>query len=640
MIGGFPDLYPDELLYSGMARYADWMAYQTQKALSCDLFGEARVRAVLDLPNRLDYLISALPPGHCYTADKLIDQHTLWPYYAPFLPPERSVRVRQALHGDNRLSVYVIAGLQLRQARSYPILHFCPQCAVEDRQHYGETYWHRIAHIPAIAVCPVHQVWLEDIQSAYPIARKGTGLWSAERTIRVTSPRPLNLAEPTQRILLAIARDTAWLLDQAMPGIDPEAWRQRYIACLFERGLSTYNGRIHRGQLFETFQRAYPERLLRQLHCELHLHVGSPWPIHLVQHTSRPMVHPLHHVLMIHLLGHTLESFVQLPVERRPFGEGPWPCLNPAADHYRQACLSTLEVTFQKDDGLPVGTFTCSCGFSYSRTGPDHASDDRFHFDSVKTTGPVWDNLLRQLWYAPDATFKAMQRRLNISWHVLRKHALRLNLPFPPPGFPATCVISPPLASPTTSRSRKQHDPAPYRIFWLAIIEQYPHTTLTELSRRFPYEVYWLRQYDREWFFAHRPTPEPYNRSQPRIDWAERDSQVANEIAAIAQQLKQVPGRPFRISRSLLLDSVAMTTVVKERVAQLPLTLQAVRDFEETHEDCAIRRIWWCTEQFRQEGKCPTRTQLAVRAGVQTTTRLGRDTRVQATLRDALKSFQ
>ena len=139
MIGGFVDLYPDELLYSGMARYADWIDYPTKTAICQDLLGAKRVQPILDLPNRLNYLISVLPPGHQYTADGLIDHHTLLPFYAPFMPADRVERVRQIMCSDDRSGLYAIIGLLPGKIPAFLTLRFCPVCADENRQHYGEV---------------------------------------------------------------------------------------------------------------------------------------------------------------------------------------------------------------------------------------------------------------------------------------------------------------------------------------------------------------------------------------------------------------------------------------------------------------------------------------------------------------------
>lgn len=89
MISFFPDPYPDELLYSVCARFADRVQYPGESSVVWQLFGTRNGAAVVDLPSRLGHLVATLPPEHNYTVDQLIDDHTLLPFYSPFCPPSR-----------------------------------------------------------------------------------------------------------------------------------------------------------------------------------------------------------------------------------------------------------------------------------------------------------------------------------------------------------------------------------------------------------------------------------------------------------------------------------------------------------------------------------------------------------------------
>jgi hypothetical protein len=85
MIGYFPEAYPDELLYSICARCFDRMCYPSKQAIVQELFGTRSVLASIELPSHLDTLVAALPAGHHYTADQLIDNHTCIGYFGhPF----------------------------------------------------------------------------------------------------------------------------------------------------------------------------------------------------------------------------------------------------------------------------------------------------------------------------------------------------------------------------------------------------------------------------------------------------------------------------------------------------------------------------------------------------------------------------
>jgi hypothetical protein len=86
MIGFFPDPYPDELLYSACARYANRTKYLNKHSVIIELFGKRGLSAIMDFPTRLEYFISILPEGHNYSVEQLINENTILPYRSTFSP--------------------------------------------------------------------------------------------------------------------------------------------------------------------------------------------------------------------------------------------------------------------------------------------------------------------------------------------------------------------------------------------------------------------------------------------------------------------------------------------------------------------------------------------------------------------------
>ncbi len=97
---------------------------------------------------------------------------------------------------------------------------------------------------------------------------------------------------------------------------------------LAEIDLATSRGRVDVRMLLQMFKNCYPAQLLSLLNCELEEDIQENWLLRLVR-TPHGAQHPLHHLLLMHFLGQTAESFFDYPGEDRPFGVGPWLCLNP-----------------------------------------------------------------------------------------------------------------------------------------------------------------------------------------------------------------------------------------------------------------------------------------------------------------------
>lgn len=81
----FPRLYPDELLYSGIARCRVHLGISNHKTLLHMAFGDSKVAAITDLPTHL----AALANNTGLDTANVIMHHTLFPLYAPFIPAKR-----------------------------------------------------------------------------------------------------------------------------------------------------------------------------------------------------------------------------------------------------------------------------------------------------------------------------------------------------------------------------------------------------------------------------------------------------------------------------------------------------------------------------------------------------------------------
>src|SRR5687768_12987386 len=101
MLVQFPHPYPDELSYSIWARYWERAKYRRLISTSIELFGIGKGNLDSELPVRLGFLIDQFPPGSEYTVDYFIDQHTLLPYYRPFLDAAAVHKIRTLMCGED-----------------------------------------------------------------------------------------------------------------------------------------------------------------------------------------------------------------------------------------------------------------------------------------------------------------------------------------------------------------------------------------------------------------------------------------------------------------------------------------------------------------------------------------------------------
>ncbi len=176
MIAFFPEIYPDELLYSQIARYHSRSGYARYTYTSADIFNnEKLVHPSVEFVNR--YTSDAMEWMTKETTwEEVVAEHTMYPAYIRFLPKQRRVdAVNGILTCEGNWKNLMCLPLQKEER----YIRYCPVCAKEDREKYGETYWHREHQIPRINVCPKHKCYLEN-STIETSSKSSPGLYDAE----------------------------------------------------------------------------------------------------------------------------------------------------------------------------------------------------------------------------------------------------------------------------------------------------------------------------------------------------------------------------------------------------------------------------------------------------------------------------
>lgn len=174
MIGFFPELYPDELLYSWFARFYVYSGYTSAASLYSALYDNKSVRPSIELVNNLSYDAVRIVKKYS-SIQELAIEHTLFPEYGRFIAPD--LREKLLTECDFMKGNWSNA-VKLPLIEHKRCIRYCPLCAVEDREKYGEAYWHRIHQITKIKICTKHSVFLKD--SCIVIDKNLTRLKAAE----------------------------------------------------------------------------------------------------------------------------------------------------------------------------------------------------------------------------------------------------------------------------------------------------------------------------------------------------------------------------------------------------------------------------------------------------------------------------
>jgi Tn7-like transposition protein D/TniQ len=186
----FPDPYPNECLYSILSRDIAIHRYSNPLRSIEKNYGTSNRNAfgdLVSLPTSLDRLVSNLPKWQAYDVDEIINGHTLYKLMVFGRKKAYQTDIFEAMKSDGASTLKLMNGFKaFRQGKSR--LLYCEDCVRNDRELYGEAYWHREHQASGIWVCPYHDTVLNVADVRNGRYFEHNGFINAERYLR-SSPK-------------------------------------------------------------------------------------------------------------------------------------------------------------------------------------------------------------------------------------------------------------------------------------------------------------------------------------------------------------------------------------------------------------------------------------------------------------------
>ncbi|MGR6780334.1 TnsD family Tn7-like transposition protein [Moritella viscosa] len=246
MMRGFPVPYPDELIYSMVARAGIRFAITSPKQLLDEVFDDRKVIATLDLPSHLSAISAQLANTEKFELTQLIYNHTMFPIYAPFIDENIRTLALKRMQGCSKGSIHLMLGAVASIIKTSDILRVCPKCVLEQEYQYGEKFWSRLWYLPGLPYCPNHGVLnLSDIShhdSRHSFHACGRVLCEAH---------PLSDAKPDSSVsyLTSKAQELLYLPCQSSP--TKHQWSQFYSRLAHEFGCGIGSRQVSHNKVFE-----------------------------------------------------------------------------------------------------------------------------------------------------------------------------------------------------------------------------------------------------------------------------------------------------------------------------------------------------------------------------------------------------
>ncbi|WOC26260.1 TnsD family transposase [Pseudoalteromonas sp. N1230-9] len=225
-----PVPYPDELLYSVIARYGVYAGITSPKQLLDEVFQNRKIIASVAFQGHLSQISAHYQGNADLTPYKLLQGHTLFSLYSSFVHPNIAAQAKHELLTDCRHSAEVQLGKAASKVKSPHYLRYCPFCVTAQVEQYGEPFWTRRWQLPGLSVCAEHGAQL--INSPILISEAHRHQFTALSPNVLLHSTP-NLTNSKISMITAYAQQ---LLNLAERLIHPAQWSYFYQDLAYQLG--------------------------------------------------------------------------------------------------------------------------------------------------------------------------------------------------------------------------------------------------------------------------------------------------------------------------------------------------------------------------------------------------------------------
>lgn len=252
----FPIPYPEELIYSTVARAGIRQGIVSPKQLLDEIYGNRKVIATLDLPNQLKHIVRWLPAA--YNVETIAYRHTLFPLYALFIPEERRKRCLAWMAGESQGALHLAMGVTASIVKVPGHVRYCPGCLREQRSAVGEYFWQREWQVAGVECCERHG---ELLNAAFtrPLIDHHRYHAASPETCPLFSQKPV--CAQSARVLAQVRQ----ILRQR-PAVSPrfEQWSTHYRALAQRYGCIRGQSQVDHAAISEAVSATWSSQFLRQ----------------------------------------------------------------------------------------------------------------------------------------------------------------------------------------------------------------------------------------------------------------------------------------------------------------------------------------------------------------------------------------
>jgi len=551
-----PSWLPDETFFSLASRYHALAGHRLPEHTSLALFGKRRWGYQHDFPSPLDAFVERTA-GQLGSTDEIAQAHTILPFFLAARDEAVSQDARLALAQVQAGSLKFRLGLLTSRFRAHHPLKACPACNLEDAANHGWTYWHRTHQFPGVWMCSIHALPLE------VSTLKSTGVnrfgWVLPHSADLIPTAVTSADDSSRETLLRFSGLTAQWGVLPNDSLESSILARTYRTRLEDMGLSG-----HRVKLASAYCEAIAALRIAPDLCALPgqareaVHSINRWVF-----APQEATHPLRHLSFIYWLFHSWDDFTEA-YARAAAAAVPTPTVATDSPPVAQSDARKARLMEGIADGRSVSSMARELGVAVQTAQAWAASAGRSTPKRAKQLKDVrYTALLQDLRCGGDKV--ALAKKFEISVETVTR-VLRTEV-----GLSMTWHQARWNAAQNDARAR-----------WTQALEQFRHMGLNQAREQETAAYAWLYRNDRAWLQEiNRTTKRPPPNPGPRLDWDQRDIELAKAVLQAAAELwaqKPTAGAPARLRVGELCQHLPELKAKLSALNRLPLTLKAIQD--------------------------------------------------------------
>jgi len=288
----FPVAHDDELLFSILARFVTRHGLNDDKVALEILFGSRNVVPSALIQGHIHALLSKV--GHIwpYSANEVIQRHSIIPFFYSFVEPSRIKEVKNNLTHSDKSHAMTSIGVNASTIKWPRYFRYCPECLIEDQKNLAYSYWRRLFQLPGVLICPYHHCYLLNSPFKLTPSRRHE-LRDASDLINQEKLSLIHVAKDDK--LLKLSNEIHQLLKIQTPYVTPLQWTVFYQKRIIALGVVT-NQRPDHVKIRGLVLHFWGKRFLEQ--HGLSLDLENNWLLAFFR-KHRRHYSPLHHIVCI-----------------------------------------------------------------------------------------------------------------------------------------------------------------------------------------------------------------------------------------------------------------------------------------------------------------------------------------------------